>query len=59
VGLERERLLSPILIAGADYGTRASTVLRMGSTAARLEERTRDSSGAVTHAAAFDFPLDG
>jgi uncharacterized protein with NRDE domain len=59
VGLERERLLSPILIAGADYGTRASTVLRAGRLSARLEERTRDASGAVTHTAAFDFPFAG
>jgi len=55
VGLERERMLSPILITGADYGTRASTVLRAGRAAARLEERTRDASGAVTSTAAFDF----
>ena len=57
VGLERERMLSPILIAGPDYGTRASTVLRAGRDAARLEERTRDPSGAVTCVAAFDFPF--
>lgn len=57
VGLERERMLSPILIAGPDYGTRASTVLRAGRDAARLGERTRDPSGAVTCVAAFDFPF--
>lgn len=57
VGLARERQLSPILITGADYGTRASTVLRLGAGAARLEERTRDATGTVTSAAAFDFPL--
>jgi uncharacterized protein with NRDE domain len=57
VGLERERMLSPILIAGPDYGTRASTVLRAGREAARFEERTRDASGAVTSVAAFDFPF--
>lgn len=55
VGLERERMLSPILIAGADYGTRASTVLRAGHSTARLEERTRDASGAVVSTAAFEF----
>jgi uncharacterized protein with NRDE domain len=58
VGLERERMLSPILITGADYGTRASTVLRAGRSAARLEERTRDAAGAMTHVAAFDFPFE-
>ena len=57
VGIERERLLSPILIVGPDYGTRASTVLRAGRDGARLEERTRDASGAVTSVAAFDFPF--
>ena len=57
MGLERERLLSPILIAGPDYGTRTSTVLRAGRDAARLEERTRNASGAVTSVAAFDFPF--
>ncbi len=55
VGLERERMLSPILITGTDYGTRTSTVLRAGRAAARLEERTRSTSGAVTSTAAFDF----
>jgi uncharacterized protein with NRDE domain len=59
VGLERERLLSPILIAGADYGTRASTVLRAGRRSARFEERTRDATGAVTSTASFDFPFSG
>jgi len=57
VGIARERQLSPILITGADYGTRASTVLRLGAGAARFEERTRDATGTVTAAAAFDFPL--
>jgi uncharacterized protein with NRDE domain len=57
VGLARERQLSPILITGADYGTRASTVLRLGAAAARLEERTRDATGTVTSVAAFDFAL--
>jgi uncharacterized protein with NRDE domain len=59
VGLERERSLSPILIAGPDYGTRASTVLRMRRDRARFEERTRDATGGVTGTAAFDFPFAG
>ena len=29
VGMARERLLAPVFITGADYGTRASTVLRV------------------------------
>jgi uncharacterized protein with NRDE domain len=55
VGLERERMLSPALITGERYGTRASTVLRAGPGAARFEERTRDASGAVTLTTAFEF----
>jgi uncharacterized protein with NRDE domain len=58
VGLERERWLSSILITGETYGTRASTVLRVDARgAARVEERTRDSSGAVTGTKAFDFRI--
>lgn len=58
VGLERERWLSPILIAGDAYGTRASTVLRVASDGrVRFEERTRDATGAVTGEAAFEFTL--
>jgi uncharacterized protein with NRDE domain len=58
VGLERERWLSSILITGETYGTRASTVLRVGAGGeARFEERTRDASGKVTATAAFAFSL--
>ncbi len=57
VGIERERMLSPILISGASYGTRASTVLRATRDSVRFEERTRDATGAVTHRAAFDFAI--
>ena len=56
-GLERERARSPSLITGAGYGTRASPVLRMRRDRAHFEERTRDATGAVTHAVAFDFSL--
>lgn len=55
VGLERERWLSPILITGEAYGTRASTLLRVGRAGARVEERTRDATGTVTNTAAFAF----
>ncbi len=58
VGLERERMLSPILITGDAYGTRASTVFRATRGSARFEERTRDTSGAVDHRVAFDFAID-
>jgi uncharacterized protein with NRDE domain len=58
VGLERERWLSPILIVGETYGTRASTVLRVATDGrVRFEERTRAASGEVTGTAAFDFRL--
>jgi len=58
VGIERERWLSSILITGETYGTRASTVLRVGSRgSARFEERTRGTAGEVTATSAFDFQL--
>ena len=56
VGLERERWLSPILITGETYGTRASTVLRAGAHGeVHLEERTRGANGDVTATVAFSF----
>ena len=58
VGLERERMLSPALIRGADYGTRTSTVLRASGASARFEERTRDAAGAVTGTATFEFAFE-
>jgi uncharacterized protein with NRDE domain len=56
VGLDWERRLSPALITGRDYGTRASTLLVMGSDASvHFEERTRDDDGRVTGTRRFDF----
>lgn len=58
VGLERERWLSSILITGETYGTRASTVLRVGAGGrVHFEERTRGATGEVTATSAFDFDL--
>ena len=60
VGLEWERRLSSALITGADYGTRASTVLtvrRSGSM--RFEERTRGPSGEVTGSTIDGEPARG
>jgi uncharacterized protein with NRDE domain len=58
VGLEWERRLSPALIAGTDYGTRASTVVTLSSTGAvSFEERTRDSLGAVIGTSVHRFAL--
>jgi uncharacterized protein with NRDE domain len=56
VGLEKERMLSPALITGETYGTRASTVLRRSGASVRFEERTRDASGAVIGTQVFEFP---
>ncbi len=49
VGLAWERRLSAALITGADYGTRASTVLTVARDGAiRFEERTRGADGEVS-----------
>lgn len=49
VGVAWERRLASPLITGADYGTRASTVLTVSVEGeVRLEERSRDAAGAVT-----------
>lgn len=58
VGLAWERRLSPALITGKDYGTRASTVLRIAAGGqVRFEERTRDATGTVTNRAAEVFVI--
>ena len=58
VGLEWERRLSPALITGEDYGTRASTVLRIAAGGeVRFEERTRNATGTVTDSRLFSFAI--
>ncbi len=58
VGIAWERRLSPPLITGADYGSRASTVLCVAADGgARLVERTRAADGSVTEARNFDFRI--
>jgi uncharacterized protein with NRDE domain len=58
VGIEWERRLSSALIAGPDYGTRASTVMTIASSGeVTLEERTRDAEGRVAGIAAERFGL--
>lgn len=58
VGIEWERRLAPALITGADYGTRASTVVAVAPAGrASFEERTRDAAGTVTGTAAFGFEI--
>lgn len=56
VGLEWERVLSPAMIVGENYGTRCSTVLsvaRNGSIS--FDEYSRASNGSVTNQAAVTF----
>ena len=56
VGLDWERRLSAALITGADYGTRASTVLLAGADGpVAFEERTRGPDGAETGRAKHEF----
>lgn len=45
VGLEMERLLSPLFIASDDYGTRASSVILLSETGGRFVERTYRTGG--------------
>jgi len=59
VGIEWERRLSAALITGADYGTRASTVVAMTSNGEVLfEERTREREGAVTQTVREAFTIE-
>jgi uncharacterized protein with NRDE domain len=58
VGIEWERVLSPILITTPQYGTRTSTILSMTDGGAMsFVEHTRTPDGAVSHVAKFDFAL--
>ena len=59
VGVEWERRLSPPLIAGTDYGTRASTVMTVAASGeVRFEERSLSAAGDVTGTARERFALD-
>jgi uncharacterized protein with NRDE domain len=59
VGIEWERRLSAALITGADYGTRASTVVAVTSNGeVMFEERTRAADGAVTQAVREAFTIE-
>ncbi len=56
VGIAWERRLSSALITGPDYGTRASSVMSIGSDGeVSFEERTRDADGAVVATTAERF----
>ena len=56
VGIEWERRLSPPLITGADYGSRASTCVAVGIDGqVAFEERSRGAAGEVEGVRKFDF----
>ncbi|WP_353173559.1 NRDE family protein [Paracandidimonas soli] len=56
VGLERERLLSPIFIAGEHYGTRCSTVIAVHADGRiRMSERRFGPGGAVEGESRWEF----
>ena len=58
VGIEWERKLSSIRIAGGHYGTRCSTVVRIGTDGeAEFWERSYDREGGVAGTAQFSFRL--
>jgi uncharacterized protein with NRDE domain len=59
VGLAWERRLASALIAGEDYGTRASTVMTLSSAGeVRFEERTRGPDGAIASTARESFTVE-
>ena len=58
VGVEWERRLSSIRIAGGDYGTRCSTVVRIGTDGkTEFWERSYDREGGVVDTVQFSFML--
>ena len=58
VGIALERVLAAPLITGITYGTRASTVLKVGADgAAWLEERSRTADGSVGNVATHRFTV--
>lgn len=57
VGLELERLLSPMFLVTPLYGTRSSTALLVGGRQASLVERRFDSRGAPAGTAKHDLEL--
>ena len=60
VGVEWERRLSSIRIAGGDYGTRCSTVVRIGTDGdAEFWERSYDREGDAIGTLHFSFTLSG
>lgn len=59
VGLERERMLSPMFIAGDVYGTRSSTVVTITDDGhVEFEERTFAPDTSLQHVARFEFEIE-
>ena len=60
VGIQLERMLSPIFIAGTDYGTRSSTAILMDHEAhVTFLERTHGSSRCPRSDVVFEFEIEG
>jgi uncharacterized protein with NRDE domain len=58
IGLEWERLLSPIFVNTPTYGTICSTVILLDTQhQLRWEERSYDETGTVSTSAVYEFPL--
>ena len=58
VGLERERLLSSLFIAGDDYGTRSTTVIMIDrKNRVNFLEQSYDSSHEVVETVSFEFTI--
>jgi len=58
VGLERERMLSPLFINSEDYGTRSSTVVLAGRDGkVTFIERTFDHGAGTSPTQSYDFQL--
>jgi len=59
IGIEWERVLSPVFILAKEYGTRASTVLTIDNhNRARFSERTYDSQGNVENTSLYEFTIE-
>jgi len=58
IGLDHERMLSPLFIASPDYGTRATTFLTVRADgAARLVERSFGPNGVAAGTVTFEFEI--
>ena len=56
--LETERRIAPCFINGSEYGTRASTVLKLGTQNMLFVERSYDSSTEVTGEVRFELDIE-